>query len=138
MRAYNDKKCFRVIIVIPLLPGFQVQILDHISYTHAIMLPSTHISAYTDLTVSQGGLDDAGAASVRAILHWQYRTICRGSNSILHNLYDILGPKTHDYISFYGLRAYGHLFQGGPIATSQVLPYIRLPYSESYALDVIR
>lgn len=24
MRAYNDKKCFRVIVVIPLLPGFQV------------------------------------------------------------------------------------------------------------------
>lgn len=26
MRAYNDKKSFRVIIVIPLLPGFQVLI----------------------------------------------------------------------------------------------------------------
>ncbi|KAL1549559.1 Phospholipase D zeta 2 [Salvia divinorum] len=24
MRAYKEKKCFRVIIVIPLLPGFQV------------------------------------------------------------------------------------------------------------------
>lgn len=24
MRAYNEKRCFRVIIVIPLLPGFQV------------------------------------------------------------------------------------------------------------------
>lgn len=27
LRAYNEKKCFRVIIVIPLLPGFQVLIL---------------------------------------------------------------------------------------------------------------
>ena len=27
MRAFNEKKCFRVIIVIPLLPGFQVLIL---------------------------------------------------------------------------------------------------------------
>lgn len=26
MRAYNDKKSFRVIVVIPLLPGFQVLI----------------------------------------------------------------------------------------------------------------
>ncbi|KAJ0093524.1 hypothetical protein Patl1_24985 [Pistacia atlantica] len=89
MRAYNDKKCFRVIIVIPLLPGFQ------------------------------GGVDDGGAASVRAIMHWQYRTICRGQNSILHNLFELLGPKTHDYISFYGLRSYGRLFEGGPVATSQ-------------------
>lgn len=90
MRAYNEKRCFRVIIVIPLLPGFQ------------------------------GGLDDAGAASVRAIMHWQYRTICRGQNSILHNLCDLLGPKTHDYISFYGLRSYGRLVDGGPVASSQV------------------
>lgn len=96
MRAYNDKKCFRVIIVIPLLPGFQ------------------------------GGVDDGGAASVRAIMHWQYRTICRGQNSILHNLYDLLGPKTHDYISFYGLRAYGKLFDGGPVASSQVYVHSKI------------
>ncbi|KAG4157323.1 hypothetical protein ERO13_D02G056200v2 [Gossypium hirsutum] len=90
LRAYSENKCFRVIIIIPLLPGFQ------------------------------GGLDDAGAASVRAIMHWQYRTIRRGHNSILHNLHDRLGPKTHDYISFYGLRSYGELFDGGPVATSQI------------------
>lgn len=74
-----------------------------------------------DFSVQQGGLDDAGAASVRAILHWQYRTICRGQYSILHNLYDILGPKTYDYISFYGLRSFGRLFDGGPVGTSQVM-----------------
>lgn len=96
MRAYNDKKCFRVIIVIPLLPGFQ------------------------------GGLDDGGAASVRAIMHWQYRTICRGNNSILQNLYDVIGHKTHDYISFYGLRAYGRLFDGGPVASSQVYVHSKI------------
>lgn len=54
-------------------------------------------------------------------MHWQYRTICRGPNSILHNLYNILGGRMHDYISFYGLRAYGRLFDGGPVASSQVL-----------------
>lgn len=72
------------------------------------------------MNFQQGGLDDGGAASVRAIMHWQYRTICRGNNSILHNLYDLLGPKARDYISFYGLRAYGKLFDGGSIASSQV------------------
>ncbi|VFR01732.1 unnamed protein product [Cuscuta campestris] len=88
--AYNEKKCFRVIIVIPLLPGYQ------------------------------GGLDDIGAATVRAIMHWQYRTICRGQHSILHNLYSFLGQKTSDYISFYGLRTYGQLSDIGPLVTSQV------------------
>ncbi|GAB4835774.1 Phospholipase D zeta 1 [Ancistrocladus abbreviatus] len=90
LRAHKEQKCFRVIVVIPLLPGFQ------------------------------GGLDDGGAATVRALMHWQYRTICRGENSILHNLNAALGPKTHEYISFYGLRTYGRLFDGGPIVTSQV------------------
>ncbi|KAM7469917.1 hypothetical protein LguiA_008100 [Lonicera macranthoides] len=90
MLAHKEQKCFRVVIVIPLLPGFQ------------------------------GGLDDGGAATVRALMHWQYRTICRGTNSILHNLNLLLGSKTEDYISFYGLRTYGRLFDGGPVVTSQV------------------
>ncbi|XP_031397086.1 phospholipase D zeta 1 isoform X1 [Punica granatum] len=96
LRAHNDKKHFRVIIVIPLLPGFQ------------------------------GGLDDGGAASVRAIMHWQYRTIYRGSNSILHNLYNLLGSKAHDFISFYGLRAYGKLSDDGPIASSQIYVHSKI------------
>lgn len=65
-------------------------------------------------------MDDAGAASVRAIMHWQYRTICRGPNSILKKLSDVIGPRVHDYISFYGLRSYGRLFDSGPVASSQV------------------
>ncbi|KAL9256264.1 Phospholipase D zeta 1-like protein [Drosera capensis] len=96
LRAYNDKKCFRVIIVLPLLPGFQ------------------------------GGVDDSGAASVRTIMHWQYRTICRGQNSILHNLYDVIGPKADDYISFYGLRAHGQLVEGGPAVSSQVYVHSKI------------
>ncbi|XP_010551080.1 PREDICTED: phospholipase D zeta 1 [Tarenaya hassleriana] len=96
LRAHNEKKVFRVVVVIPLLPGFQ------------------------------GGIDDSGAASVRAIMHWQYRTICRGQNSILHNLYNTIGPKAHDYISFYGLRAYGKLSEDGPVATSQVYVHSKI------------
>ncbi|KAJ4835368.1 Phospholipase D zeta 1 [Turnera subulata] len=88
--ADKEGKTFRVIVVMPLLPGFQ------------------------------GGLDDGGAATVRAIMHWQYRTISWEKTSILYNLKALLGPKAHDYISFYGLRTYGRLFQDGPLATSQV------------------
>lgn len=69
----------------------------------------------------QGGLDDSGAATVRALVHWQYRTISREKHSILDRLNVLLGPKTHDYITFYGLRSYGRLFDGGPVATSQVM-----------------
>ncbi|XP_022870656.1 phospholipase D zeta 1-like isoform X2 [Olea europaea var. sylvestris] len=90
IRAYRERKRFRAIIVIPLLPGFQ------------------------------GGVDDSGAATVRAIMHWQYRTICRGESSILQKLCSMLGPIAHDFISFYGLRTYGRLFDGGPLVTSQV------------------
>nr|GMD05809.1 phospholipase D zeta 1-like isoform X1 [Ipomoea batatas] len=93
LRAHKEKTCFRVIIVIPLLPGYQ------------------------------GALDDGGAATVRALMHWQYRTICRGENSILHNLNALLGPKTSDFISFYGLRTYGRLSDDGPLVTNQVVSY---------------
>lgn len=57
-------------------------------------------------------------------MHWQYRTICRGKNSILHNLLALLGPKANDYISFYGLRTYGTLSDGGQAVTSQVISSI--------------
>ncbi|KAL5786767.1 hypothetical protein ACOSQ2_009159 [Xanthoceras sorbifolium] len=90
VQAYKEQKCFRVIVVIPLIPGFQ------------------------------GGIDDGGAATVRAIMHWQYRTISREKTSILYNLNTLLGPKTQDYITFSGLRSYGRLCNGGPVATSQV------------------
>ncbi|CAJ2662270.1 unnamed protein product [Trifolium pratense] len=56
-------------------------------------------------------------------MHWQYRTICRGPHSILHEL---LGSRVHDYISFYGLRNYGRLSDGGPVATSQVYVHSKI------------
>ncbi|KZV19469.1 phospholipase D p1 [Dorcoceras hygrometricum] len=96
MRAHKEKTCFRVVIVIPLLPGFQ------------------------------GGVDDSGAATVRAIMHWQYRTICRGHGSILQKLYSKLGAIAQDFICFFGLRTHGRLFDGGPAVTSQVYVHSKL------------
>ena len=95
MRAHTEGQCFRVIVVMPLLPGFQ------------------------------GGVDDFGAASVRFIMHWQFRTICRGRHSLLQRLKESLGPKANNYVSFYGLRNFGQL-EDGPLATSQVYVHSKL------------
>jgi phospholipase D1/2 len=50
----------------------------------------------------------------------------RGQNSILKNLYNTIGPKAHEYISFYGLRAYGKISEDGPVATSQVYVHSKI------------
>ncbi|MED6197985.1 Phospholipase D zeta 1, partial [Stylosanthes scabra] len=96
LQANKEQNEFRVIVVMPLLPGFQ------------------------------GGLDDGGAATVRALTHWQYRTISREKHSILHNLEAKIGSKAHDYISFYGLRSHGRLRANGSVATSQVYVHSKL------------
>ncbi|KAJ0719572.1 putative phospholipase D [Helianthus annuus] len=132
LRAHKEETCFRVIVVIPLLPGFQILYVNTLivckikdsgyKKLFAVSLSDpTHFELWLKaVTNKQGRLDDGGAATVRAIMHWQYRTISRGHNSILHNLNALLGPKTEDYISFYGLRTYSRLGDDGPIVTSQV------------------
>ncbi|GAQ88090.1 Phospholipase D zeta [Klebsormidium nitens] len=98
LRAHRERATFRVIVVMPLLPGFQ------------------------------GGVDDAGAASVRAIMHWQYRTICRGKHSLLTRLAEELGTAAavSEYVGFFALRSHGRLTPGGHVATSQVYVHSKL------------
>ena len=122
LSADRERKCFRVIIVIPLLPGFQVKPVSYSFHFHGMGTSEDSFSSLGFIMTKQGGMDDNGAATVRALMHWQYRTICRGENSIFHKLRLDLGSKMHDYISFYGLRTYGRLFEGGPLVTSQVIP----------------
>lgn len=50
MRAYNDKKSFRVIIVIPLLPGFQVLIYSFFGFSSALTTVSCIFSIDVGLT----------------------------------------------------------------------------------------
>lgn len=129
--AHKEQKPFRVIIVMPLLPGFQV------NFTGLLCAMFTPLCYKLTSMVNfhyQGGLDDVGAATVRAITHWQYRTISREKHSILANLRAVLGPKTEDYISFYGLRSHGRLFADGPMVTSQVLHYV-LPFYAASCLS---
>jgi len=62
-------------------------------------------------------------AAMRLILHWQYATICRGSDSI----YARIKPLTdhpEKYISFYGLRTWGQLPEG--LCTEQVYVHGKL------------
>lgn len=105
MRAYKEHRVFRVIIVLPLLPGFQ------------------------------GGVDDGGAASVRAIMHWQYRSICRGKNSLLERLSSELGERTvEDFITFYGLRSHGKLHESGALATSQIYVHSKIMIVDDWSV----
>ncbi|RLN10907.1 hypothetical protein BBJ28_00015764 [Nothophytophthora sp. Chile5] len=74
-RASDNNEKFRVIVFMPLLPAFP------------------------------GKPDDKDASSLRGVMHWQYRTICRGEHSIYQRLFDELGgDDPFKYIAFYGLR----------------------------------
>ncbi|CCI47829.1 unnamed protein product [Albugo candida] len=74
-RAAANQETFRVIVLIPLLPAFP------------------------------GQPNDKDASSLRGVLHWQYRTISRGKQSIYHTLYQELDDP-FEYIAFYGLRTF--------------------------------
>lgn len=54
--AVSSKSKFRVVVVLPLLPGFE------------------------------GHVESASSAVMKVQLHWEYKTICRGQNSLLQRL----------------------------------------------------
>ena len=92
--SHNER--FRVIVVLPLLPGFQ------------------------------GSIDSPSAALMRIELHWEYQTICRGANSILTQLQaDPKISDPLDYIQFYGLRTHGQSPLGVP-ATEAIYVHSKL------------
>lgn len=64
----------RVIVVLPLVPGFE------------------------------GGINTPAATSVRMVMLSIYESICHGKNSIYGRLASAGVVKPHKYISFYGLR----------------------------------
>ncbi|XP_037543614.1 phospholipase D1-like [Nematolebias whitei] len=78
LRAHSTKKKFRVFVVIPLLPGFE------------------------------GDIKTGGGNAIRTILHFTYRTICRGEVSILSQLSKVI-DNWQDYITFCGLRTHSKL-----------------------------
>ncbi|ELK29948.1 Phospholipase D1 [Myotis davidii] len=79
LRAYREGRRYRVYVVIPLLPGFE------------------------------GDIKTGGGNALQAIMHFNFRTMCRGENSILGQLKVELGNQWINYISFCGLRTHAEL-----------------------------
>ncbi|KAG2468059.1 PLD2 Phospholipase, partial [Polypterus senegalus] len=79
LQAHSENKTFRVFVVVPLLPGFE------------------------------GDITTGGGKSIQAILHFTYRTMCRGDSSILTRLKLQMQGRWKDYISFCGLRTHAQL-----------------------------
>uniref|UniRef100_A0A8C2YRK8 Phospholipase n=2 Tax=Chinchilla lanigera TaxID=34839 RepID=A0A8C2YRK8_CHILA len=79
LKAHREGRRYRVYVVIPLLPGFE------------------------------GDISTGGGNALQAIMHFNYRTMCRGENSILGQLKTELGNQWINYISFCGLRTHAEL-----------------------------
>ncbi|KAI1002507.1 hypothetical protein K3495_g5696 [Podosphaera aphanis] len=78
VRASKEGRTFRVIAVIPAIPGFA------------------------------GDLRDSSAMGTRAIMDYQYKSICRGENSIFEQI-RAQGVDPNKYIFFFNLRCYDRL-----------------------------
>ncbi|XP_064441413.1 phospholipase D1 isoform X5 [Mirounga angustirostris] len=79
LKAHRESRRYRVYVVVPLLPGFE------------------------------GDISTGGGNALQAIMHFNYRTMCRGENSILGQLKAKLGNQWINYISFCGLRTHAEL-----------------------------
>ncbi|KAH8384668.1 hypothetical protein KR093_004438, partial [Drosophila rubida] len=79
VRAYKEKKRFRVYVIMPLLPGFE------------------------------GDVGGNTGIAVRAITHWNYASISRGRTAILTRLQEAGIPHPENYISFHSLRNHSYL-----------------------------
>ena len=85
IKAWNEKKPFKVVIVVPLLPGFE------------------------------GQPGDPSSTVLRIQIHWQKVAITSGDDSIFNTLQrNCPGINVSDYLFFFGLRTYDYL-NGSPI-----------------------
>ncbi|KAI1499882.1 hypothetical protein F5X99DRAFT_419663 [Biscogniauxia marginata] len=89
IRAHENDEEWRCCILIPLVPGFQ------------------------------NTVDQAEGSSVRLIMQFQYRSICRGPHSIFGRL-EAVGIVPENYISFFSLRNWGRIGRHKQIMTEQL------------------
>jgi phospholipase D1/2 len=71
-----------------------------------------------------GDLQGEGALGTRAIMEFQYNSICRGGHSILETLVQSGVPDPSRYINFYNLRTYDRI--------AAVLPTVEAASGVSY------
>ncbi|XP_069776233.1 phospholipase D1-like isoform X2 [Narcine bancroftii] len=79
LKAYREKQIYRVYVVVPLLPGFE------------------------------GDLSTGGGNAIQTILHFTFRSMCRGEYSIVERLKKKMGDEWVNYITFSGLRTQAEL-----------------------------
>lgn len=94
VRAHKDGTVFRVYVVMPLLPGFE------------------------------GEVGTPSGTALHAITHWNYASICRGTDSILTRLKDAGVEDPSEYISFHGLRT--HSILNGELVTELIYVHSKL------------
>nr|XP_033814661.1 phospholipase D1 isoform X1 [Geotrypetes seraphini]XP_033814662.1 phospholipase D1 isoform X1 [Geotrypetes seraphini]XP_033814663.1 phospholipase D1 isoform X1 [Geotrypetes seraphini] len=94
LRAHRENKRYRVYVVTPLLPGFE------------------------------GDISTGGGNALQAIMHFNYRTMCRGENSIIGQVKAEIGDQWMNYISFCGLRTYAEL--EGKLVTELIYVHSKL------------
>lgn len=79
LRAFREKKPFKVFIIMPLLPGFE------------------------------GDVGGATGNSLRIITYWNYASICRGKYSLIQRLLDAGIKDPSEFVSFHSLRTHSIL-----------------------------
>ncbi|XP_030643413.1 phospholipase D1 [Chanos chanos] len=94
LRAYREKRRFRVYVVMPLLPGFE------------------------------GDISSGGGQAIKAIMYFNYRTMCRGGRSIIERLKCVMADCWINYISFCGLRTHADL--DGRLVTELIYVHSKL------------
>ncbi|XP_078734754.1 phospholipase D1-like [Lampetra fluviatilis] len=94
LEAHRDGRRFRVYVVVPLLPGFE------------------------------GDISTGGGSAIQAVLHFNYRTLCRGKYSIIERLKVDMGNSWMNYISVCGLRTHAEL--AGTLVTELIYVHSKL------------
>lgn len=94
-RAYENDEDWKCVILIPLMPGFQNTVAE-----------------------SEG-------TSVRLIMECQYRSICRGEQSIFGKL-RAAGIDAEEYIQFFSLRQWGKIGPNQVHATEQLYIHAKI------------